>query len=213
MRKWSSERSSEFSRCTPTQQRSRERYRAILDNALAIITEKGVDGLRMSDIIERAGVPCGSLYQYFPDKSAIIGTLAEHLNAEGRVCVKAELESVHAMQDVHPALCRITDGYYRALLNEPVMRDIWHAAQTDRNLQNLDHAHMDVLATYLLEVLQRLVPQADPRRLTEISRLTMQLTAAAVRYAITLEKAEGDRAIAMFKKLLPTDLPSLGDLP
>lgn len=39
------------------------------------------DAFRVSDIVERAGVPFGSVYQYFPDRTAIIGTLAEHYNA------------------------------------------------------------------------------------------------------------------------------------
>jgi AcrR family transcriptional regulator len=209
--KWSKKGSYEFSRCVPTQQRSRERYRSILDNAMKIIAEKGVDGLRMSDIVERANVPCGSLYQYFPDKAAVIGTLAEQLLAEGHDCVKAELSPIQTMEDLHPALCRITDGYYRVLLDEPVKRDIWYATQTDRTLQNLDKENMDVLSGYLLEVLQQLTTHSDPQALREFSRLTIQLIAAAVRHAITLEREEGDRAIALFKKLLPVDLKAIGD--
>jgi AcrR family transcriptional regulator len=209
MRKWSTECSSEFSRCTPTQQRSRERYQSILNHAVQIIKEKGVDGLRMSDIVERANVPCGSLYQYFPDKTAVIGTLAEHFNAEGHNCVKAELQSIQTMDDLHPALCRITDGYFQVLLHEPVMRDIWHATQTDRVLQDLDRADKEILSSYLLEVLQRLKPQSDPQRLMEFSRFIMHLIAAAVRYAIIIEKEEGQRAIALFKNLLPTNVDNL----
>ena len=41
------------------------------------MAEKGSEAFRMSDVVERSGVPFGSLYQYFPDKTAIIGTLAE----------------------------------------------------------------------------------------------------------------------------------------
>jgi hypothetical protein len=41
----------------------------------------------MSDIVARSGVPFGSLYQYFPDKTAIIGTLAQRYNVIGRDCL------------------------------------------------------------------------------------------------------------------------------
>lgn len=209
MHKWSKEGPSEFLRCTPTQERSRKRYEIILDAAVQIINEKGVDGLRMSDIVERAKVPHGSLYQYFPDKTAIIGTLAEHLNIQGHGCVRAELEPVKSMADLYPALCRITDGYYEVMLNEPVMRDIWHATQTDRILQDLDRADMDKLSGYLFDVLRQLRPQSEPQTLLENSRLIMHLIAAAVRYAITLDTEEGHRTIALFKKLLPSNLASL----
>ena len=58
------------------------------------MAEKGSEAFRMSDIVERSGVPFGSLYQYFPDKTAIIGTLAERYNAIGRACVRQELAAV-----------------------------------------------------------------------------------------------------------------------
>jgi AcrR family transcriptional regulator len=43
----------------------------------------------MSDIVERSGVAFGSLYQYFPDKRAIIGTLAERYDASGGIAFVA----------------------------------------------------------------------------------------------------------------------------
>src|SRR6266852_4862182 len=80
-----------LARLVPTQQRSRERFERILESAAEIIAEKGSEAFRMSDIVERTGVPFGSLYQYFPDKTAIIGTLAERYNAIGRDCVRRDL--------------------------------------------------------------------------------------------------------------------------
>ena len=47
--------------------------------------------MRMSEVAERAGVPIGSLYQFFPDKGAIIRTLADRYNALGRACIEEEL--------------------------------------------------------------------------------------------------------------------------
>ncbi|WP_204337509.1 TetR/AcrR family transcriptional regulator, partial [Klebsiella pneumoniae] len=75
----------------PVQKRSRERFERILQCAAAVMAEKGGEAFRMSDIVERTGIPFGSLYQYFPDKAAIIGTLAERYNAMGRACVERDL--------------------------------------------------------------------------------------------------------------------------
>ena len=77
-----------LARLVPTQQRSRERFERILQCAAEVMAEKGSEAFRMSDIVERTGVAFGSLYQYFPDKTAIIGTLAERYNAIGRECVR-----------------------------------------------------------------------------------------------------------------------------
>ncbi|HET6224185.1 MAG TPA: helix-turn-helix domain-containing protein, partial [Dongiaceae bacterium] len=61
-----------LARLVPTQQRSRERLEKILACAAELMAEKGSEAFRMSDVVERSGVPFGSLYQYFPDKAAII---------------------------------------------------------------------------------------------------------------------------------------------
>src|SRR5262245_22704948 len=126
-----------LARLAPTQQRSRERYERILQCAVEVMTEKGSEAFRMSDIVERSGIGFGSLYQYFPDKTAIIGTLAERYNGIGRNCVRRDLSALSSMKDLHPTLCRITDGYYQMFIDEPVMRDIWTATQADRALQQL----------------------------------------------------------------------------
>src|SRR5258708_12006795 len=129
---------SALARLVPTQQRSRERFERILECAAEIMAEKGSEGFRMSDIVERTGVAFGSLYQYFPDKTAIIGTLAERYNAVGRDCVRRDLATVKSARDLHPALCRIVDSYYQMFNDEPVMRDIRQATPADRPLQNLN---------------------------------------------------------------------------
>src|SRR6202790_5701256 len=85
-----------IARLVPTQKRSRERFERILACAAEIMAEKGSEAFRMSDIVERTGVAFGSLYQYFPDKTAIIGTLAERYNAIGRAAARANLAPVRS---------------------------------------------------------------------------------------------------------------------
>lgn len=198
-----------LARLVPTQKRSRERYEKILECAAAMIAENGSEAFRMSDVVERSGVPFGSLYQYFPDKTAIIGTLAERYNAAGRACVQQELAAVESRTDLRPALWRIVDGYYRMFMDEPVMRDIWQATQADRALQQLDEADGEFLAGLLLGTLKRIAPRRDPATLAAIARLTMTLIAAAVRHAITLKPKDAERMIALFKRMLPDDTAAL----
>jgi len=200
---------SPLARLVPSQQRSRERYERILDCAAALLVEKGSDALRMSDIVERAGVPFGSLYQYFPDKTAIIGTLAQRYNDIGRRYVSGAFDAVKAPKDLPVALGRVVDGYYGLFMREPVTRDIWRATQADRALQALDEEDMEVLAGFLLGALRRLAPERDAGELAAIARLTMHLIAAAVRHAITLKPRAAERSLALFKAMLPSRLAAL----
>jgi AcrR family transcriptional regulator len=199
-----------LARLVPTQQRSRERFEQILACASEVMAEKGSEAFRMSDIVERTGVAFGSLYQYFPDKTAIIGTLAERYNAIGRDCVGRDLAAVKSAADLYPALCRIVDSYYRMFMDEPAMRDIWQATQADRALQKLDEEDGAYLAGLLSDTVRRVVPGAQGLAVDAFAQLVMTLIAATVRHAITLPPNDARRSIALFKRMLPADFRELG---
>ncbi len=194
-------------RRVPTQRRSRERVERMLASATTLIAQKGSDAMRMSEVAELAGVSIGSLYQFFPDKPAIIRTLAERYNAQGLACVQAELAPVTSEAELRASLDRVVDGYYAMFLAEPVMRDLWWATQADKTLQDVDDEDMQAHTLLLRDVLVRLRPDRDPAALATLALLTMQLVATAVRLAISVERAEGDAVIATFKRMLPADLP------
>ena len=200
-----------LARLVPTQQRSRERFEKILECAAALMAEKGSEAFRMSDVVERSGVPFGSLYQYFPDKTAIIGTLAERYNAIGHDCVRKELSALKAIGDLHDVLGRIAESYYQFFIDEPAVRDIWQATQADRALQGIDEEDGACLAGMLADALRLAAPGQPEKALCDFAQLMMVLIAGAVRHAITLPPAEGRRIIALFKRTLPRDLSALGD--
>ena len=193
-------------RRVPSQARSRERVERILDIAKGMLVEKGSDALRMGEIAELAGISIGSLYQYFPDKAAVIGTLADRFNAIGHACVAAELRSVTSGQELAAAMDRVIDGYYQMFLAEPAMRAIWQATHADKALQAIDAADVAAHQALLRDVLTRLRPTADPSALAINALLTMQFVATAVRLAIPAERTEGDAIIARFKAMLVSGL-------
>jgi AcrR family transcriptional regulator len=195
-------------RRAPVQRRSRERVERMLTAAATLIAEGGSDAMRMSDVAEMAGVSIGSLYQYFPDKGAIIRTLAERYNAQGRACIEAALADVRDMDGLREAFAGLIDTYYAMFLAEPVMRDIWSGTQADKALRDIDLADSRANGAVLAEVLARLRPHADPTALATSAFLTMQLGEATVRLAISVDRAEGDALVAAFKRMVLRELCS-----
>ena len=72
----------------PSQERSRRRFDDILRAARALLVEVGFESFTSEQVALRAGVPIGSLYQFFGNKYAIICEL-DRLDT---VNVQAELE-------------------------------------------------------------------------------------------------------------------------
>jgi AcrR family transcriptional regulator len=60
------------SRRAPQQARSSTLVAAVLDAAVQVLEREGARRFTMARVAERAGVSVGSLYQYFPNKGAIL---------------------------------------------------------------------------------------------------------------------------------------------
>ncbi|GAA3706992.1 TetR/AcrR family transcriptional regulator [Nonomuraea antimicrobica] len=76
-------------RKTPRQKRSEETRELILESAARVFAEHGYAAGTTNRIAEAAGLSIGSLYQYFPNKDAILLQLARRHLDEGRLAVAA----------------------------------------------------------------------------------------------------------------------------
>lgn len=56
----------------PVQRRSRETVDLLVQTTARILNREGPDALTTNHIAKKAGVSIGSLYQYFPDKQALV---------------------------------------------------------------------------------------------------------------------------------------------
>ncbi|GAA0943466.1 TetR/AcrR family transcriptional regulator [Actinocorallia libanotica] len=63
-------------RRAPVQRRSVERFERLLDACAALLAEVGHDALTTRGVAQRAGVPIGTLYQFFDGKTGLLQALA-----------------------------------------------------------------------------------------------------------------------------------------
>ncbi|MBT7951858.1 MAG: TetR/AcrR family transcriptional regulator [Gammaproteobacteria bacterium] len=64
----------------PKQARARQTYEKILEATAVLLDEVGLDGVNTNLVAERADVNISAVYKYFPNKYAILSTLAVRLN-------------------------------------------------------------------------------------------------------------------------------------
>jgi len=107
-------------RRVPVQGRSVARVNRMLDACAQLVDEVGYDGLTTTLLAERAGVAIGSVYQFFPDKRAIVQALTLR-NLEAylqRLSARLQQEksthwwgAVDAAIDEYIAMHRTTPGF------------------------------------------------------------------------------------------------------
>jgi AcrR family transcriptional regulator len=89
-------------RKTPVQARSTASVSAILEATIQVLLDGGKDRLTTTRVAARAGVSVGTLYQYFPNKSALLQAVlkrhfSEITNAIEAVCLEQRGKSLSQM--------------------------------------------------------------------------------------------------------------------
>lgn len=188
-------------RRAPSQKRALERVERLLEAARGLITEKGSDAMRMAEVAERAGVSIGSLYQYFPDKTALIRVLADRFNAEGRACIAEELGRASDAPSLRAAFRRLVEIYYGLFLAEPVIRYVWSATQADKALRAFELESSRLNGALLAEAIARVRPEAERAEIEASAFLVMQLGEATMRLAVSVPRAEGDLLVETYLRM------------
>lgn len=194
----------------PSQMRSREKVKLILECAVALIARQGSDAMRMSEVAQNAGISIGALYQYFPDKTAIVRMLAQRYNQEARVCIEQGLAQAETLPQLMAAFNTLIDEYYALFIAEPVMRDIWAATQTSQALREEEVAESRLNGALLAAAILRLRPEARREQVEQDAFLLMHLGEATMRLAVSTGPQEGQALVESYKRMAETMLAETG---
>lgn len=189
-------------RRTPVQKRSRERVDRILAAASDLIGAKGSQPVTMSEIARDADMSMSALYQYFPDKNAIIHALAERYRALGRRFLEAALRDVRSMDDLKEALTKLLEQYYESFSNDPAMRDLWLGLQGSRELMLAEIAANRDLSELLAQKMRQFLPGKATLSTDSTALLLWELGETTLRLALTVDAKQGRRLIEIYQQAI-----------
>ncbi|WNZ43607.1 TetR/AcrR family transcriptional regulator [Leptolyngbya boryana CZ1] len=144
----------------PKQERSQVTVEAILSATAHILTENGYDHLTTNRVAERAGVSIGSLYQYFPNKEALIFALAEHHANEMVQLAKQHLEGL-SDRTIPEVLRQIIKAALAAHAVNPKLHRVLHEQIPHSEvMKRLDQAKIEnLLQSFLAQRSDQLRPK------------------------------------------------------
>jgi AcrR family transcriptional regulator len=140
----------------PVQERSQARVNRMLDVCADIVDELGYEGLTTTLLAERAGVAIGSVYQFFPDKRAVVQALTERnlaaylerlSNRIAELGLTRWWQAVDACVDVYIEMHRSIPGFRTLHFGDGIDRNLLDETQ-DNNAVIVEHLGQVVLTGF-----------------------------------------------------------------
>ncbi len=167
----------------PVQARSRATVDAIMQAAAYILTKVGWQGFTTNAIAERAGVNIGSLYQFFPNKEAVIAELQRRHAVETRSDLRKALQVLPEQPSLRKALTVVVEMIVEEHRAAPAVHKAIYdeLPRTVRCLEEDKHQ----LRGEFLEVIRPFMHNVpDP----ELATYLVGVAAHAVVHAVTAER-------------------------
>jgi AcrR family transcriptional regulator len=181
-------------RRVPVQGRSVARVNRMLDACAQLVDEVGYEGLSTTLLAERAGVAIGSVYQFFPDKRAIVQALTLR-NLEAylqRLSLRlAQARFQHWWEAVDAAI----DEYIALHRSMPGFRTLHFGDVVDVHLLDDERENNAVIVEKLSRLLaEQYSVSVDQERLEFVLRIAIESADALIRMAFR-RAPEGDAAV------------------
>jgi AcrR family transcriptional regulator len=167
----------------PQQERSIQRLEAILEAAVELFLEKGVVETTMSEIALRAGISIGSLYQFFPQKAAVIKALHERFSAQLEGFIRQIFAEVKTLDEAAERASESLIELHAMFREQRIYMALWQAIVVDKDLSQLSNEFHEQLIASFYRDLAHLVPQSEFERFRVNIKLMILATGEVIRFA------------------------------
>jgi AcrR family transcriptional regulator len=191
-------------RRNPVQGRAKDRVGRILAATEALLIEVGLRDLKVNHIARKAGVPIGSIYQYFPNREAILRALVD----EHHAAYTAGLEEMVQNVNDFPALIAVSmqafDQLAASYRGDSAFRLLWSSTQGFEPLRALDIEDTMRNAAVLCGALRRVMPGIPADRAMSACVLLCDIAGSVTRLSTELE-TDAERRLEQEAKVMVTD--------
>lgn len=184
----------------PAQERSRRRFDDILRAARALLVEVGFEAFTAEQVALRAGVPIGSLYQFFGNKYAIICEL-DRLDTANVEKALQEFAAEIPTLDWAQLLEKLLDHLATLWRTDPSRRAVWLAMQATPPTRAIAAEHERQLASQVQRVLAPLTPGSSTGHRQTLAEVIVHVTYSMLNFSIRDGQSHPD-AVVQLKSML-----------
>ncbi len=184
----------------PTQERSQKKFDHLLEVARELLLEVGFESFTSEEVAHRAGLPIGTLYQFFQNKYVIVCEL-DRVDA---VAVREELQQFAKeipSLDWLKFLDKLIDHVAALWVSDPSRRAVWHAVQSTPATRATAAVTERELAAEIAYVLGPLTPGTPRERRTIMAEVILHVAYSMLNFSIR-DGQNHSEAVDELKRLL-----------
>jgi AcrR family transcriptional regulator len=183
----------------PNQARARETLEAILRATGAEIDREGLDRLTTKRVAATAGISVGALYEYFPNKEAIVYALISDWLSRGFDVLDGLHPDRGGDQDMLTYLARQIEGMARIYADQPGLSGLITMISSMPTLREAVREHDSRSAATVASALRHFAPMADPEAALTTARTIALIAHELLSEAVVRKAPDGDRLIENLK--------------
>lgn len=196
-------------RRVPTQKRSKEKYDAIIASAKTLIGEHGNDAVSMREIAKHANIAISSVYQYFPDKNAILSALMENYFWGIQDMLQSVIAPCKTCEELADRLCDGMEMFFQSFEQDPALATLWASVQANTVLRELDLQDSKENAHTICEKIVSIIPDVNQDKTYDATLLMLNTGGMVVRLALSMENEEKRRTLDAYRSQIKLTLRAI----
>jgi AcrR family transcriptional regulator len=193
-----------YRRRYPSQARAQRTFDTVLDAAVRLIEQEGVERATTRRIALAAGVSIGAVYEYFPNKESII----LHIGASWLRRLRQMVDDLHpsrsAIPDLMSYLNRMMSDAERMYRDQPGLLAVVRLIGSIPELREADQAHDLEVAASITSALQHYAPHAEHSELEAVANYLIIISHSVLSECCVAQTGDRTRLLRMLRVSLYT---------
>lgn len=186
----------------PVQERAQKQINNILSTTAQLLDQVGQDDLTTILVAKHAGISVGTLYHYFPNKYAIMYSLAEQWVDEMQKAID-ELEA----EDIEKQSIKIFVEFsiqriMKVYLNQKGLLPMVQAMYGVPELQSLDNKHDEIVIKGMARMFERLGISNNKDELLRLGQAYLEISHALLLVVVDKSEIADNKTLADLKFLI-----------
>jgi AcrR family transcriptional regulator len=185
----------------PKQARARQTWEKILNATALLLDDKGFDGINTNLIAEKAEVNISAIYKYFPNKYAIVSTLAIRLNDKQTYLTLEYIRGLESSTSWQDMLSGMVDTMIEGTRNEIGLIALQSAMLATPGLKAIYRNSNKEVAKVFLEAFEKCGVLLPKNKKQLIGNCVGEIVPAMLDYSVSKGKRFDPKVIEELKRM------------